>query len=366
MIATQSAPRHGITALLLLAPLLFCATALAVRDDVNIQGEDNLRGVVVIAENYDGVTVDTNADGTVDRTLPAAKVTAIRYGDTPPEYRRADTYMRAARYEQAVEAYQEALKSNARDFWIQPDAHAAIGRAYLAMARVDDTHYDKAVEHFRQVIENHPKSARVPDAMRGLAQAQLARGRTDEAKKLLDDLASGTYGQQYVLLATVDLAGLNARQGNPQQAVALCDKALAMADKPEYERVALEAKLGCADALTRSGKGDRAYDILSRMVGNYDERETDIRARLFNAMGDSLLEQDKVKEALMAYLRVRVLYFRAEDELPRALYGTALCFRARKEGARANEVVRELLEDHTDTKWAELARKEFPGVKPAE
>ena len=363
MIAHSLRRRITPAALPILLALLIAAIGMAA-DDVSLNDKSIKRNVAVLAENYDGIAIDTNADGKADVAVPTLDVKKITYGDRPLEFGRAESAMRNGRYAQAVELFGVALaKKDVRRFWIEPHVNANMGDCYLIMAQTDAKLYDKAIQHFNAVVQNHPKAARTPDAMRGLARCYVAKGDRDKADALLEKLSSGSYGNQYVLLATVDMAKLKADKKSPDETVALTGKALKMADNPQYESVALDARLGCADALTATGKGDAAYNVLRDMASNYDEREVDIQARIFNAIGDSLLAQNKLTDALMAYLRVRVLYFRSEDELPRALYGTALCFRARKEGARANAVVKELLDKHTDTKWAEMARKEFPGVK---
>jgi TolA-binding protein len=92
-----------------------------------------------------------------------------------------------------------------------------------------------------------------------------------------------------------------------------------------------------------------------------DERDVDAKARAYNAIGDSLLAKNRTREALLAYLRVRVLYFKAVDEMPHALYGSARSFTILKQSNEAREVVSLMEKEYPNSVWTAKAKKDLGG-----
>lgn len=356
--------RWAATALLLCFVIAPCASAL---DEVTLTDRIKKYTGAVLAENYDTVEVDTNGDGKADESIPTTQVLRIVYDDTPADFRNAERAFGRERYGEAADLFkrvlEEAARGGVRRFWAEPHAWYYLGECARRQAGLDPAKYDEAAEIFQRVIETHPKARRVPDCLIGLARSRLGAGRLDEAAQAAEKAASGAYGPEPALWGTVVLAEVRARQRQADQSADLVKQARRAAGAPEFKGIALEVDLACAQALAAAGRGDEAYDILRERLQKHTEAETDARARIYNTMGDCFLAQDQVKEALLSYLRVRLLYFKSRDELPRALYGTAICFRALKQGARAEEVVRELVQTFGDSRWAEMARREFPSIQ---
>jgi len=349
--------------------LLACALAPAASparaaDEVLMKDRTKRYTGVILSEGYETIALDTNSDGKADVTVRTQEVARITHGDAPTSYNSAVRLFRRGRYDQALTAFQKALEApGVRAAWLRPEVNYYLGECYLRQAWKHADNLKKAAEHFTAVLTKTPTHRRVPDCRLGLAECALEQGNRAEASKHLEDLASGKYGTRYALLAVLRLARLKADPKNPAETVALCEKARRLAADEALKDLRLDADFACARALAAAGKGAEAEAILKRLAEEHGEPETDVRARLFNTLGDVFLAQNRVKEALLAYLRVRILYFQSKDELARALYGAGICFRTLRDAARAEAVIGELLQEHGDTRWAARARKEFPNVK---
>ena len=102
-----------------------------------------------------------------------------------------------------------------------------------------------------------------------------------------------------------------------------------------------------------------AYEIFMKIAEDADERDELTKARAYNGVGDALLGADRTREALLAYLRVRVLYFKAVEEQPRALFGAAKCFTVLRRANEARELVSLLEKEYPKSIWTAMARKDL-------
>lgn len=340
------------------------AAQMTGRDEVVMADRTRLRNVTVIAENWDEVLIDTTGDGNVDRTVPTSEVTRVEYGDTPPAWRRGDTHYRAGRFSAAADEFEKAMEAQGvRDSWRKPHGLFNLGRCYLEMGRAEPDHLDKAISNFREVIEEHPKARTVPDSIHGLATAYVAKGQQEDAQNEFMKLESGEYGEEWQRRARMELASLMAERRDFDAALEFAQGALELAEESGQDENIFDARVAYYETLAKAGRGDEAYQSLQDMAAEFPEHAVSRKARIYNALGDALMSQDRVHEAVLAYLRVQVLYFEASEQLPRAMYSAALAFRTQQQGERARRLARELMEKFPENKWAHMARQEFPDLQ---
>jgi TolA-binding protein len=341
---------------------LAITSGIALCDDVVMR--DRVRSkqnVTVLDETYEKISIDTNGDGKEDETLPSDQVVSIRYSDTPATYTQGETYFRGNKFERAADLFQKALaEGKARKFWIEQHAGLYLGQCYFELGRQDPPHYDKVVAGLTAVITAKPNARTAPECRLLLAQCQTLKSDVAGAEAQYAELVKGAYGERWALRGKLALADLEARQKQSERALKLCDEARQAVAQPALADMKLDTDISIAQVYTATGKGKEAYDLLRQLAEEHGEHEVDVKARIFNAIGDSFMAQNRVKEAALAYLRVHLLYFKAQDEAPRAMYGAAVAFRTLKQADRAQELVHELIDRYPDTKWADMAKKEFP------
>jgi len=95
-------------------------------------------------------------------------------------------------------------------------AEAAIARMYLASRALDRGETDKSVAYYRQVVDNSPKELK-STAQLALAQVLWGQGKTDEAKKLLEELINSPTTFVSADQASLTLGRLE-MQTNPDEA----------------------------------------------------------------------------------------------------------------------------------------------------
>ena len=141
----------------------------------------------------------------------------------------------------------------------------------------------------------------------------------------------------------------------------MCQEVAAKAKGPELQELATEAVRTRAGVLLAAGKHDEAYKAFLEVAQKAPEGDYQTKAKAYNAIGDALMGKGRTREALLAYLRVRVLYFKSRDELPHALYGAARCFTVLRRANEARELVALLTKDYPKSAWTAKAKKELGG-----
>jgi len=365
----QRLPQAAILVVILWGVLLACGPApclaAAGQDSVLLESGRSVPGVTVLREGYDKVEIDRDGDGKPDETYPAAEVANVTYGDAPMSFRQGSVFFRQDRFREAAEYFEKALNEpGVRAFWLQQHANYFLGECRRRMGETDKALLLEARRAYAQVIVKVPDGRLVPFALRGLGLCWLEEGQLEEARREFEKLRDEQrFGPRWALRAKILLASVSSREGKHSEAMALCDEALkalaAEATAKKSSDLVREARLAQAEVLTAAGEYAQAREVYTQIASDTDERDIRTRARAYNSIGDCFLREGRTREALLAFLRVRILYFEARDELPRALYGAAVCFSALKEPERARELVQLLQKEYPNSAWAARAQKEL-------
>jgi tetratricopeptide (TPR) repeat protein len=339
-------------------PLLAAGQDVVVLEDGRV-----VSGVTVLHARCDKVEVDRDGNGEPDESIAADIVAEIRYDDVPLAFRQGTSYFEAGRYKDAAVQFEKALgEKDVRSFWLLPDARYMIGECYRRAAGQDQSALVNARHAFQTVLTDSPRERMVPFAVRGLGLCMLAQGEIKAAEaefqKLLDE---GKYGVGWRLRGQLAMAQVRSRQKKHDEAVALCEETIAACKRDKRLGTLAEAVSVQADVLMAAGQFDKVREIHLETVRAAGDRDIRTKARAYNAIGDSYLAQNQADNALLAYLRVRVLYFEDREELPRALYGAARCFAILNRNEEAQDLLRLLEEEHPASAWTARAKNELGG-----
>lgn len=192
---------------------------------------------------------------------------------------------------------------------LAPDALFHAGQAY---ARIEA--HETAVQRFKELLDN-PRYARfkfLPEAGFGLGEAEFALNQQDEAEKILSVWIKDNPDHSAVAQARFILGRVKY-------------------DKKDYSS-ALE-NFAAIPSLTHSELAAQAQFY---------------SGQVFHAQG-------KLKEAVMAYLRVQALYPDVAEWNAAALFEKAKCLEILEESDEAAAAYAEILKKYKDTKWAEMA-----------
>lgn len=351
------------TTLLALAAAVAFAPSAGAQDAVTLADGRRISNVTILRDNYDGVAIDREGDGEADDVFDPEKVVRVEYGDAPPAYRQAELELRQGRLEQAVEQLQRALaEEDAKPFWVMQYANYHLGESLRRIGQADETMLEAARRAYREVLVEAPLGRKVPHSIRGLGLTYLDAGEPRRAESEFAKLAGEErYGGAWNLRGKLLLARAKGAQGNYEAGLALCDEAAEAAQQAGLEAIAAEAVRARAAVLLAAGQLEPAYEAFMQIARTADEGDHETLAAAYNGIGDALLGQGNAREALLAYLRVRVLYFQATDEVPRALYGAAKGFAMQREGAKARGLVSRLQKEYPRSIWTARAVEELGG-----
>ena len=323
--------------------------------------------VTVLRETYEGVEVDTDADGVEDKTYNPGDVARVEYGDAPKSFRDGLRAFEAGRFAEALDKFEKALpEKDVR--WLKQHANYLIGECRRRLGQNDKTHLPKARDAYQRVIREDSKGRLAPPSVKGVGLCLMAEGDIGAAREEFEKLAGYDYGDVWALRGMLLQAGALSRQAKHKEALELCEKVAKDAKDADDARVPNRKELLQEAARTRAavlfaqGEFDKGYQALMEVIRSAGERDDTIKAQAYNAIGDALLRADRKPEALLAYLRVRVLYFKKTgEELPRALCGAVCCFVKMRESNRAKELVTLLEKDYPSQVWTEKAKQELGG-----
>lgn len=127
---------------------------------------------------------------------------------------------------------------------------------------------EAAEAEFREVVERYGRSDQADMARLFLARIALSRGRSDEARASLVELAGRHKGNLIGQLATLDLIELRIASGQGAEVAAELE-AMVAGDRPGLPRDAALYKLG--ELLGSSGESERARTTFEKLVEEFPE-----------------------------------------------------------------------------------------------
>jgi len=336
-----------------LTPLALVAAALvgtALADEVVLTDKTKIPNCTVLSENAKEVQIDLNADGVADRVVPTEQVATVQYADRSLEYRQAVLFMKSGKYAQAVTAFQAISKAAGGSSWqaTYADYHAAVGLQRWAQS--DPTKAVEAVKALRAFVSRRADSRFIYPARLSLAEAYLVQGKLGEVRRLAEAVVGEKPKTPWGERARLLLARVKLGQNDAAGAAKAFDAVLATVTDTQSPAWA-EATVGKGLALLALDKLDDAERLLGDLIET--TKDSSVRARAYNALGDAHFKKGAFAEARLNYLRVVLLYFQADAvEHAKALYQAAECFRRLGEQKRAEALFAELVRRYPGTPWA--------------
>ena len=235
-------------------------------------------------------------------------------------FHRAECLRQMGRIGDAADAYKTLLKEYP-EWWAFPRANIGLGRCYLVQAQ-----YDKAQDCFSAVAGNAEFTERDRmDAESGKARVLEARSKFQEARDAYEALERKAEGRE-----------------------------------PETAAMAKARKWLCAVQLASTAKSADAFEDARRSLQGMvdDPKMADQRGVLAAAwvgIGECYYYRPKPdkKEALLAFLRVPVIYNDQLDEMPKALFHASAAYAQIADGEGSPEAVKEA-KKRAGTLWGRL------------
>jgi len=387
----------AFTAALLSIPLPGAAAQARYPDGIIPHSGPTISGIKILSADTRRITyVKFYGEPGKQREISAGKVKEITLGDAPANLRRAVSEYRKNTpkgYEKAL-AYLDKVPASAGREWLYVPYKLTLHADCLMKLGK----HSEALPKYAQVIARYRKSFYFLRAVDGKAKAHDALKQYEEAAKTFLELdpkgnykvlgADQPYGKLWQLRGRFGMA--NALAKLPAKAaeassiyaglVDVCQKILAGPPKelagsvPEVALIHQRSLVGKAQVLMNSGKLEAAR----RWITTIENRVKDKAARLtlLMALGDLAMKAGdkatdptdkkvKYKEALLAYMRVYILYPDQKAQRPRAMLragNASELLGTRPDNTRAVRIYKELVAEFPKTPEAKDARKRLEAL----
>ncbi len=326
-------------------------SALAVIDEVTVRGaEKPVKGEVTKVSATE-LTVKPSVGA--EQTIPANEVVDVRWGDEPVKMRLARVSEANGNLTKALEGYQEALaETKTQRAFVKRDIEFLIARALTKQALADPGKLDAAIEKLTAFIRAASDHFRYYPAVQLLGDAYLAKGDFEKARQQFDTLAKAPWSEAKKV-AQIRRARILLAQGDTAGALQAFEDVIGQpASTPGDKERRLEALLGKATVLVQNKQYDEALKTIDTILQEAPVKSSGIQAEAYLRKGDCLQAQGRIKEAILAYLHVPVLFAHEKAAHAEALYHLARLWAAYDRPDRAEEARSELLSNYPNSPWA--------------
>ena len=302
----------------------------------------------VLKESWKGVEIDTDGDGTANTSYPIEQVVKVRYAASPRYM--ADATLLASRPGKEAEyiaLLQQAYRDKETSPWILQHAYYDIAQKYMQMAQKEEKYLPLALAAFDKLLADIPETRYAPEVRLSEADMFLERGELAEAHKRLAPL----YGKNFD--AATEARGLTLDvqilllDDKPDQADAALRKI-----SPALADVHLKSIIVVLGAEVQIAKKqyDPAYQTLIRVIA--DKTDDSVKAEAYAALGDLLRLANRPQDAVLAYLRAKLMYHEIDPfTRGRVLVGAIACFKKLDREDKARELREEIETDFPNSIW---------------
>jgi tetratricopeptide (TPR) repeat protein len=326
----------------IVSPANACAQDQIICNDTGSKNERRVAGTIETESPSAIVIKPTGKAKSI--SIPAADVVDVIYQVTPLarlEYRAATNREAAAskavtaderrreltaalgRYEQLLPMLTEEKSKRHGEFKIA-EFHALLARNHSQL--------DLAIEQLRRFKNTNPSGWQITRSANLLGALLEERHDWDGARKTYEDLrATADLPAEARQECDLKIAQVSLRPGKLAQAErSLADLAKSVSpDSPLGCRI----RISMAECRALAGHADEAVPSLESLVSRVTDPE--LKARVYNALGDCHRRAKNLREALWDYLWVDTLYHQNPEEHARALYYLFQLFHQFNDEARA-------------------------------
>lgn len=329
--------------------LMLSATSAFGLETVTRRGGRAVSGEVSeISKTEVVVKVKTPKEETV--VIPANEVVSIAWTGEAPEAAVARSDENAGRYQKAIEGYQKCLqtgKSTSPNAKI--DLEYGITRATARQALADPAQLDAAIKQLEEFRgKDHYRHF---EAVQLLGNLYLAKQDYVRAATQFEAYGKAPW-KEYRLASKIALARLKLAEKNLDEAMSLYESVLGdSADGAGETAQKQEASLGKARVLLAQQKPAEALQLLNAVIAAADPDEVTLHAEAFLRQGDCLRELGKDKDAVLAYLRVDLLFSSAKAQHAESLYQLSRLWTKVGRPERAEEARDRLTAEYPNSEW---------------
>lgn len=294
------------------------------------------------------------------------KVERWEYGDRPKFFADAEDKMKDGDLATAEALFAKAANagSTSERKWMRPDSLFHRAECLRLMGRIGD-----AADAYKTLLKEYPEWWAFPRANIGLGRCYLVQAQYDKALTCFDAVAGNAeFTERDRMDAESGKARVLEARGKYQEARDAYEALERKAESREAETAAMAKvrKWLCAVQLANAAKSGDAFEDARRSLQGIVEdtklaEQRSVLAAAWVGIGECYYYRPKPdkKEALLAFLRVPVIYDDQLDEMPKALFHAAAAYAQIADGEGSPEAVKEA-KKRAGSLWTTLT-KDFGG-----
>lgn len=287
----------------------------------------------------------------VERPFPVNEIKRIVFANEPLELGRARDAILAERIEDAAADLAQIDVSNLRDVVKQEvEYYRAYATGKLALAGKGDKR--AAVGSLRSFVESNPGSYHYFEANELIGDLAVSLGIYNAAAEYYAKVGQAPWVDYKMRAAVLEGRALLAQD---KYAEALQKfEAVGKAEVTGIDALKQKAfaNVGRATCLAQTGKPQDGIQILENIIKTENPSDTQLFARVYNALGACYQKANQTKEALMAYLHVDILFYGDAEAHAEALYQLSKLWNAVNRSDRAVESREMLRNRYAGSVWA--------------
>ena len=291
--------------------------------------------------------------------IPANEIVRIRWEGEPIKLNSGRGQEERGYLANALTNYQDSLGDvKADNANLKTEVEYLIARTTARMALADSTKVDEASKRLQDFQKAHSNNFRYFESLAFLGRVQMAKNDYAGAKTTFELLTQAPWGD-YKMSAQIGTARVLLEQQQYDQALQAFEAVIGMpGNSPAETARKQEALLGKATCLQKQQKHNEAITALNEVIQKVSPDETAIQAEAYVRQGDSLQVVGKLKEAVLAYLHVDLL-FQAETDLhAESLYQLWKLSPQIGQPERGGEALARLQADYPNNEWTKKSAGE--------
>jgi len=333
---------------LAIAALVLTASPLWAIDAVTVKSTNKQILGEISTANKTEVTIKPKTGDAVK--IPSNDIASIKWEGEPAKLNIAKGDEDRGNYEKALETYTEVHKDASGNLKTYLDY--LITRTMAKQALEDDSKLDDAIKKMEAFLKANPDHVGYYEAQNYLGQIYSSKGDYAKAQAAFEGLGKAPW-KDFQTAAKVAVGRMQLKQNNIDGANKTFEEAASGAAETDAEKARrAEAQVGKAACLVKQAKHEDALKLIDEIIKATSTDEAETMAFAYVLQGDCYQAQKQIKDAVLAYLHVPVLFPKQKAAKAEALYHLAKLSVAIGRRDRAAEARDELMDEFPNSEWA--------------
>jgi tetratricopeptide (TPR) repeat protein len=288
--------------------------------------------------------------------IPANDIASIKWEGEPASLLIAKGDEEREHFDKALDTYNDAYKNATGK--LKTYLEFLISRTMAKQALADETKLDEAIKKAEAYVKGNPDHIGYYEMQSFLGRLYGAKGDYAKAQAAFENLGKAPW-KDFQMSAKINIGYMQLKQNNIDGAVKTFGEVADGNAQTDSEKARLsEARVGQAACLLKQGKLDEALKIVEDVINTTPTEEASTMAIAYVLQGNCYQAQNKLKDAVLAYLHVPILFSHEKGPHAEALYHLYKLSGQIGQPDRAAEAKGQLLESYPNSEWAKKLQAE--------